>query len=711
MSGRKFFLVSLKGGIIFIAIVVLMLFVIYHMDKTILTKSHEKLVKLYTIHSKTPSFLINAERIENDILFQFKRLHLIVFIITGSFFSLLFFFSIRMLVIRRLKHLILNVREIANRREFNRRIEINGKDEIASLKNGINFLLNNIESNEQSLKRARERLEERIKERTEKLKYINLRLNEEIKLQRKLKEDLVESKNMYKSLIENAGQMILIVQDEKIVYYNREFSRVTGYDEKELIGSSFLVLVHPDDKYKVIRFHHRRMKGEIIPPYEIRIITKYNRLIYGEVSAVRVIYRGKPASLGFVTDITEKKRLEEERKNLQEQLLQSQKMEAIGRFAGGIVHDFNNLLTPIIGYTELLIAQDDYTECKREYLKEIRDATIRATELINQLLALSRKQVLSIRRLNINRVIKNLKTMLQRLIGEDIRLRIELDKHIGDIMADKSQIEQIILNLVVNAIDAMPGGGEITIRTAEVYIDDNYAGRNVNAKSGRMMCMKIEDTGHGMDEETKRHIFEPFYTTKGKDKGTGLGLSIVYGIVEQHGGWIEVDSQIGKGTRFSIYFPLITSDEGEEDKSSQCGNYSESKMAGREGMGKIKVKGDKKVLLVEDDEKVRNYIKRILTRYGFKIIDTPSARKALEIFLSKKEEIACLITDIITPDITGIDLIKRVKEHDPELKAIVMSGYTDDRFDLEFIKKNEIYFLQKPFSSKDLFNVLEIYNN
>ncbi len=696
---KNVFLISLKGGITFVIIISLMLVILFIVDNRLIATAIRDISNFMYFKFED----VNFEEIEHLFLKRYMRLHLVSFISTGILFIVLFFTTVRRLVIKRLKSLIDVVDEIAKTGNYKKRLDTNGNDEITKLKNGINYLLNSIERREALLNRTRNKLETRVEERTERLKIINSRLNEEIKLQRKLKNDLSESEEMYKSLIENAGQMILIVQDKNIVYYNREFSRVTGYEKNELIGKDYLTLVHHEDRKIVEEAYNKRVNGDFVRPYEIRLISKSGKIICGEVNAVRVTYKKRPASLGFITDITDRKRLEDERKKLHEQLIQSQKMEAIGRFAGGIVHDFNNLLTPIIGYTELLLMKNDGNNMYNDYLNEIRESAHKASELVKRLLALSRKQVLSVKTLNINDIVINLKKMLHRIIGEDIDFKIDLDPEVRCIQGDKGQIEQVILNLVVNSRDAMPDGGKLKIATLKKEIDEYYVRKNVQAKRGEAVCLIVEDSGYGMDEETKMHIFEPFFTTKEEGKGTGLGLSVVYGIVEQHGGWIEVESEIGKGTRFLVYFPVTDKIEGDSDDNINVNNKNINNMP-------VNGKGEK-VLLVEDDDMVRKYVKKLLEKNGFVVIDTPSAREALEIITKEINWISHLITDIITPDMNGIELVKEVKRYKDDLKIIVISGYTDDRFDIDYIKKQGISFLQKPFSSRDLFKYMNFYNN
>ena len=371
----------------------------------------------------------------------------------------------------------------------------------------------------------------------------------------------------------------------------------------------------------------------------------------------------------------------------EEQLRQSQKMEAVGRLAGGVAHDFNNLLTAITGYSELTLKRLPGEDPLRRNVEEIKKAGERAASLTRQLLAFSRKQVLQPVVLDLQAVVSDMEKMLRRLIGEDIELRTVLGGELGSIKADPGQIEQVIMNLAVNARDAMPAGGKLTIETQNVYLGEDYATRHIAVKPGAYIMMAVTDTGTGMDEQTQRRIFEPFFTTKELGKGTGLGLSTVYGIVKQSGGNIWVYSEVHRGTTFKIYLPRV--DEGAQDYKRSV-EVEES------------LYGTETILVAEDDERLRNLVREVLEGYSYKVLLAANGSVALSIFERQEEPIHLLLTDVIMPGMSGRELADRLTRLHPEIKTLYMSGYTDDAIVHHGVLDADTSFIQKPFASAAL---------
>jgi signal transduction histidine kinase/ActR/RegA family two-component response regulator len=370
--------------------------------------------------------------------------------------------------------------------------------------------------------------------------------------------------------------------------------------------------------------------------------------------------------------------------NTEKQLVQSQKLEAVGRLAGGISHDFNNLLTVILGYTDISKRSLKEGDPLLRNLEEIGKASERAASLTRQLLAFSRKQVMQPKVFDLNTVVNDLKKMLRRMIGEDIELRVISETDLGNIKADPVQLEQVIMNLVVNARDAMPRGGKLSIETSNVYLDESYAREHVSVDPGEYVMLAISDTGCGMDEETRQHIFEPFFTTKESGKGTGLGLSMVYGIVKQSGGNIWVYSEEGRGTTFKIYFPRVTA-EAEEYK--------------RIGDAVEMPKGSETILLVEDATLVRTLARQVLETAGYNVLEAASAEAALMICEHiNSTRIDLLLTDVVMPGMSGNDMSKILLESQPDMPVLYMSGYTDEAIVQHGVLEAGINFLQKPFS-------------
>ena len=373
-------------------------------------------------------------------------------------------------------------------------------------------------------------------------------------------------------------------------------------------------------------------------------------------------------------------------RELERQLLQAQKMEAVGRLAGGIAHDFNNILTAIIGYADLLGEDPATSPDARADLDEIRRAAQRAAALTRQLLAFSRQQVLEPRVFDLNGLVANLEKMLRRLIGEDVELRTALHPDLGPVRADPGQIEQVLVNLVVNARDAMPQGGKITIETDAVELDETYASQHVSVVPGSYTMLAVSDTGSGMDEATRAKIFEPFFTTKAPGQGTGLGLSTVYGIVKQSGGNIWVYSEVGRGTTFKIYLPRVTA----------------AAEAAPEPVVATDPGGHETILLVEDSEGVHNLAVRVLRARGYTVLTAHSGAEAETVARTHQGPIHLLLTDVVLPQVGGPELAKRLAAQRPQLKVLFMSGYTDNSIVHHGVLAAGVSYLQKPFTPEGL---------
>ena len=376
-----------------------------------------------------------------------------------------------------------------------------------------------------------------------------------------------------------------------------------------------------------------------------------------------------------------------ERKQLEQQLLQSQKMEAVGRLAGGVAHDFNNLLTVIIGFSQLLLLDCPAGSAQRELLEEIARASEQAATLTRQLLAFSRQQLLEVRVLDMNTVVAEVGKMLDRLIGEDIDLVTVQSKDLGRVKADPGQIEQVIMNLAVNARDAMPKGGKLTIEAANVELDEAFARDHLSLAPGPYIMLAMSDTGVGMDAKIQERIFEPFFTTKERGRGTGLGLSTVYGVVKQSGGSIWVYSEIGRGTTFKIYLPRVD----EVAKPAPPAFELEKRLEGTET-----------ILLVEDAEAVRLLIRSTLKSKGYTVLETRHGNEALGILEQAGKPIDLVLTDVIMPGMSGRELAETVKKSHPDIRVLYMSGYTDDAVLRHGILEPGNHFIQKPFRPVDL---------
>jgi len=489
--------------------------------------------------------------------------------------------------------------------------------------------------------------------------------------------------NKYNVLLE-ASTAIIIFFDSKgrICEVNKRVLQILGYKPVEIINHRITDLVHPEYQEKAQEYLKEVFTGEISENKELIMMHKNGKMVSVKVncSGLKDEDGNCNGALCIIDDLSDRKKLEE-------QLIVSQKMEAVGRLAGGIAHDFNNMLTVILGYSEFLLdflKEDDFL---RSQVEEIKMAGERASSLTHQLLVFSRKQVVQPKKINLNQIIKKMYGMIQRLIGEDIKLIIDLEPEMGQIRADPGQIEQVIMNLVVNARDAMPKGGRLTIETGSIFLDEEYAEQHIDLQTGLYAMMVMTDNGTGMDEETMSHIFEPFFTTKSGDKGTGLGLATVYGIVKQSGGHIWVYSELGQGSTFKIYFPLV---DGE----------TKSKTSAREG--KETLKGSETILLVEDEEVVRDMVYQTLVYYGYKVLEGKAPEEVMNILSNYREPIHLLITDVVLPQIRGHELARHVSVICPQIKVLYISGYTEKVILQNEINEHKGSYLQKPFTPRML---------
>ncbi len=507
--------------------------------------------------------------------------------------------------------------------------------------------------------------------------------------QRKQAEEaLLAAEARYRDLFENANDIIYICDLEgRFISINKKAEKLTGYTREEAIAMNFSEIVAPEHHDAVRESLSEKIEGSSDSAiYEIEIICKDGERLPVEVSTRLIREEGRPVAVqGIARDLSE-------RKSLEEQLRQSQKMEAIGCLAGGIAHDFNNLLTAIIGYSQISIAQldklnlpgiEDTIHPLRENIGEVEKAARRAAALTKQLLAFSRKQLLQPKVMDLNALVMDIEIMLRRLIGEDIEMVTHLDARLGYVKADPGQIEQIIMNLVVNARDAMPEGGRLTIETANVELDEDYAGHHLETKPGSYVMLAVSDTGTGMDKETASRIFEPFFTTKTAGKGTGLGLSTVYGIVRQSGGSIYVYSEQGLGTTFKIYLPRI---EGTSQSVVTRVPVAQA------------VQGSETILLVEDEEAVRRLSRVILQMNGYTVLEAANANEAISICDQHGGRIHLIITDVIMPLMSGRQLTEHLADSWPEMKVLYISGYTDNAIVHHGVLGSGMAFLQKPFA-------------
>ena len=490
---------------------------------------------------------------------------------------------------------------------------------------------------------------------------------------------MLEREQLFRLITENAADMIAVVNvDGRFFYLSPAYERSLGDSQKELSQQSVFDQVHPEDREQLQEAMRNGVTGPGGKSLEYRILHRDEtwHTVESTISAV-LTDGGQVQRIVLVNrDITS-------RKNLEEQFRQSQKMEAVGRLSGGIAHDFNNILGVIIGYAEILEEREQLASPLRTCVEEILAAGRRAASLTRQLLAFSRQQVLAPKILDLNSVITDTEKMLRRVIGEDVDLRTVLTPNLGRVKADHSQIEQVILNLAVNARDAMPHGGKLTIRTENTELDDlAVRAYSFPVKKGRYVLLAVEDTGIGMDPQTQLRIFEPFFTTKQKGQGTGLGLATVYGVVKQSDGYIHVQSELGIGTTFEIYLPLVEQPADPESAAEEVGPC---------------VGGKETILLVEDEAMLRKLTRNVLELLGYTVLEAATGHEACALSAQHSGKIDLLLTDVVMPGMNGAALAKHLTESRPSLQVLYMSGYTGQGIG-QGVLPERCQFISKPFT-------------
>jgi PAS domain S-box-containing protein len=536
--------------------------------------------------------------------------------------------------------------------DYSRRAPARGGDEIASMATAFNQMAEQVESSSAALEDQAAELEA---------------ANEELR----------ESELRYRALVENSPDAVFVHRNLRLEFTNDAAARLVGASTaSELIGRSILDFWHPGDRAEAkSRMYRNAELRERTAAFEQRMVTLSGGITPVETIGMPFTLDGHAAVLTIARDVSERRRLEDH-------IRQAQRMEAVGQLAGGVAHDFNNLLTVITSYSAMLLAEQDTTPDVRADLEEIKGAADRAATLTRQLLAFSRRQLLQPRVIDLNELALNLEKMLSRLLREDIELRTKLDPALGMVHADPGQLEQVIVNLSVNARDAMPDGGLLTIETANVHLDESF-GPLPEAGAGDYVMLAVSDTGHGMTESVKAHLYEPFFTTKETGKGTGLGLSTVYGIVQQSGGSIWVYSEPGQGTTFKIYLPVAKTARISRDTP----------------VPRLAVSlGSETILLVEDEERVRKAARRILEGSGYTVIEASTGAEAVKICESHPTPIGLVVTDMVMPEMGGRELSAYVGQLRPEAKILFMSGYTEDAALRHNVLAPGAMFLDKPFT-------------
>ncbi len=508
--------------------------------------------------------------------------------------------------------------------------------------------------------------------------------------ERKNAEEVLANREMHLRTLLNTIPDLVWVKDAEGRYLscNRKFERLIGFPEAELIGKTDFDLFLKEDAELYSANDQKVIKsGQTLAVEEV--VTYPEDGHTENVESIKTPMLDADGNLvgvlGVARDITDRLQSAAERESLQQQLMQAAKMDAIGSLAGGIAHDLNNLLVPIIGCGEFLSESEQLDGEERELVKDLLSASFKARDLIRQLLAFSRKQALIVKQVDVNQIVMDIQDLLRRTIPEDVRLSVQLSESIKPVDADINQLEQILMNLIVNALDAIPAQGTVTIETSLTHLDKDYIAQHADVDPGEYVLLTVRDTGEGMDEETRMRVFEPFYSTKG-EKGTGLGLATVFGIVKQHGGTILVYSEPGNGTTFKVYLPVSESERSAEEQAVK----SEA------------VTGSETILVVEDNEEVRKLVASMLERFGYTTITARDGFNALEKIKSLNSDVSMLLTDVVMPKMNGRELYEQISSVVPNLRVLYMSGYTDEVITHRGLLEKGLQFIQKPFTMNDL---------
>lgn len=523
-----------------------------------------------------------------------------------------------------------------------------------------------------------------------KLEQKMLQLEKEVQLRLNAEDILRQSEKKYRSLYNNIRDAILVTDmDRNVLDCNQAFVDLFGYSLAEIVGKQTLIIYGNEEDFRQLGTVLKAHDNDSNHLYSIHFQKKNGSVFPGEinVSFLRNDEGATTGYIGLIRDITEKVRAEKTQKELEAQLHQAQKIESVGRLAGGVAHDYNNMLSVIIGYSELALNKLDPVDKLSEDLREIHKAAVRSADITRQLLAFARKQAIAPVVVDLNEVVESTLKMLRRLIGEDIDLAWLPETSLWPVKMDPSQVDQILANLCVNARDAIPGVGRITIETDTATFDNSYCTDHPGFIPGEYVLLTVSDNGCGMDRDTVTKSFEPFFTTKAVGQGTGLGLATVYGIVKQNNGFIYVNSELGKGTTFKIYLPHHT--------ALVLDIPQESPIEIPEGHGEI-------ILVVEDEASILKLAKRILVNLGYTVLIAESPSQALLLSEEYPVEIDLLITDVVMPEMNGKELSHQLHKNYPGLKTLFMSGYMADVIANHGILDKGVDFIQKPFSAKDL---------
>jgi PAS domain S-box-containing protein len=522
------------------------------------------------------------------------------------------------------------------------------------------------------------------------ISFIDQRFN-----QMQMEEALKKSEERYRLIVENVHDGIEITQNDRIIFFNEQFANMLDYKKEELKKVKFSEIFTEEALEELQERNKKRQKGEKLPAiYETTFRKKDGSIINVEVSYEIIDYHGRPATFAIIRDITDIKQTQKEKERLQEKLLETKKLEAIGSLGGGIAHDYNNKLAVIQGRAEIALNEIKKDNSVYNHLEEILKTAKESAKLTHQILVFSRRQEMLTRDLNLNQLINELYSDLIKIVGDQLHLKTELDHNISTIVADRSQLKKVLINLVTNATEAISGKGTITLRTKDITSDMCQKKSSPTLFPGKDVLLEVEDNGSGIKEKHKDRIFDPFFTTRGMASRSGMGLSVVLGIIKKHKGRIEVESEAGKGTKVKIYLPAKIEGENKVPGDEITNQKFE------EGSGQS-------ILVVEDEPLILEYLENVLGEKNYKVYKAENGQQATDEFNKRRNEISVLLTDANLPDINGIDLAEKLREQRKDLKVIVSSGFSRQKALKSKIFDENYKYIQKPYGIDELLEIVK----
>ena len=522
--------------------------------------------------------------------------------------------------------------------------------------------ITDLKKTEEDLKWYRESMEDIIVKRTDELEERNRLLQGEIHERKRIEEALRASEEKYRLVVENANEGILVTQDGRFQFVNPAAEEMLGYKIEDLLGQPFGACIHPEDSALLMERYWKRIRGETVPTsYECRIVDKEGNIKWLELNSIFILWQDKPSTLSFISDITDRKTAEEDKRKIESQLAQTQRIEALDRLAGGIAHDLNNILYPIILNTEELIADEPMDSLRYDMLDQTLKAAYRSRDLVKKILAFSRRSERKYNPVNVTQVLTETMAFLRSSLPSTIEVRYYAEARNDIVMGDSTQIQQVIMNLCKNGADALNSNkGMIEVCLSNAYLGNMLSYQHVQA--GEYLMLTVRDTGQGMKPEVMTRIFEPFFTTKDIGKGTGMGLSVVHGIVKSHGGVITMESSEGKGSLFTVYLPVCD----EDCQALACHTDNTPP-----------VRGKGKILIVDDEEIVLSSLQRVLTMSGYQVVAVSDGIEAFDLFCRKPSEFDIVLTDLTMPGMTGLELTKKLLDIRPDTSVILCTGFND----------------------------------